>query len=155
LHIFVRGRVSRAIKGSGIEVYSDGRFIAVTGHHWPGTPAEVRDAQGYLDALDRLAHPPVTRQSYTGPHVPPPDDLAGTLLARLAAWGVPVSRVKRWEDGYLVELVACPWGDTHTTGRGGAAVMIRASGAYAFTCHHAHCGGRGWREFRARMEAPA
>jgi hypothetical protein len=153
LHCFVRGRVSRAIKGAGIEVYSDARFIAVTGHHWPGTPAEVRDAQPYLDALDRLAHPPVTRRPYTGAHVPPPDDLAGALLARLAAWGVPVSRVKRWEDGYLVELMACPWADEHTTGRGGAWVAIRASGAFDAGCQHQHCGARGWRDFVSRMES--
>jgi hypothetical protein len=84
--------------------------------------------------------------------VPPPDDLAGALLAKLADWGIPGARLKRWQDAYLVELDRCPWSDQHTTGPGGAAVMIRASGAYDFTCLHAHCAGRTWRDFRAAME---
>jgi hypothetical protein len=84
--------------------------------------------------------------------VPPPDDLAGALLAKLATWGLRAARMKRWQDGYLVDLDRCPWSDQHTTGVGGAAVMIRASGAYDFTCLHAHCAGRTWRDFRAVME---
>jgi hypothetical protein len=74
------------------------------------------------------------------------------VLARLEAWGVPVARLKRWQGGFLVELVACPWADEHTSGAGGAAVMIHASGAFDFTCLHAHCAGLRWREFRAAME---
>ncbi|MBI2225933.1 MAG: hypothetical protein HYU44_13525, partial [Betaproteobacteria bacterium] len=35
LHVFVRGTVSRALKGEQIEVYSDARYIAVTGHRCP------------------------------------------------------------------------------------------------------------------------
>jgi hypothetical protein len=62
---------------------------------------------------------------------------------------------KRWQGGFLVELVACPWADEHTSGPGGAAVMIHASGAFDFTCLHAHCAGRRWREFRTAMETRA
>jgi hypothetical protein len=153
LHIFVRGGVPTAIKGDQIEVYSRDRFICVTGHRWPGTPDTLRDRQLYLNGLHQLAHPPTSpRPVYTGLRTPAPDDLAGALLARLQAWGVPVERVKRWSDGYLVELVACPWADVHTSGPGGAAVMIHASGAWDFACLHAHCAGRRWREFRAAVE---
>jgi hypothetical protein len=74
LHIFVRGSLAWAIKGSGIEVYSEGRYMAVTGHRWPGTPPD------HLAALDR----PTPRAAYSGPRVPPPDDLTGALLAKLA-----------------------------------------------------------------------
>jgi len=152
LHIFVRGTVVRAIKGDQIEVYAEGRFMAVTGHVWPGCPPTLREQQAYLDRL--AAHEqPSPRRPWTGARIPPPDDLAGALLAKLHCWGVAVSHVKRWQDGYLVELPACPWADEHTSGMGGAAVMIRASGAFDFTCLHAHCGGRGWRDFRAHMEA--
>src|SRR5262249_57366028 len=35
LHVFVEGRLPRAIKGTQIEVYSRDRYIAVTGHQWP------------------------------------------------------------------------------------------------------------------------
>ena len=149
----MRGSVPAAIKGDQIEVYSTDRYIAMTGHRWPGTPETLRDAQGYLNGLYAKAHEQDRpRKTYTGPWTPAPDDLAGALLARLQTWGVRVARLKRWEDGYLVELVACPWADEHTTGPGGAAVMIRASGAFDFSCQHTHCTGRRWREFRAAME---
>src|SRR5262249_14825760 len=101
-------------------------------------------------ALAAVADRP--RRPWTGPTTHPPDDLAGALLARLRAWGVPVARLKRWQDGFLVELPTCPWAGDHTKGPGGAAALIRASGAYDFTCLHTHCAHRGWREFRARME---
>jgi hypothetical protein len=151
LHTFVRGRVPQAIKGVGIEVYANKRFIAVTGHRWPGTPAELREIQPYLDVLAALGQPPA-RRAYTGPVMPPPDDLAGALLARLASWGVPHGPIRRWQDGYLVELVACPWADSHTTGRGGAWVAVHASGAFDAGCLHAHCADRMWRDVRAVME---
>jgi hypothetical protein len=153
LHIFGWGTLPRAIKAPQIEVYADARYIAVTGHRWPDTPAELRDVQSYLDRLLALDTPTSTASAWTGPRTPPPDDLAGALLAKLTTWGVPVTRVKRWQDGYLVELPACPWTDEHTSGPGGAAVMIRASGAYDFTCLHAHCVGRTWRDFRAVMDS--
>lgn len=114
----------------------------------------MRGAQAYLDSLWALAHQyDRPRRTYAGPATPPPDDLAGALLAKLQAWGLPGARIKRWQDGYLVELEACPWAAEHTTGAGGAAVMIRASGAYDFTCLHAHCAARTWRDFRAVMES--
>jgi hypothetical protein len=153
LHVFVLGTVPQALKGAQIEVYSTARYIAITGHRWPGTRAALRPQQPYLGHLARIASKgDCPRRSWTGPSTPP-DDLAGALLAKLAAWGVPVARLKRWQGGFLVELEACPWADEHTTGPGGAAVMIHASGAYDFTCLHAHCAGRGWREFRASMES--
>ena len=155
LHIFAYGTVPAAIKGDQIEIYSEARYIAITGHRWASTPNEPRERQSYLDNFVRLAHTGESsaRRPWTGPCVPPPDDLAGELLAKLETWGIPAARVKRWSDGYLVELVACPWAGEHTTGPGGAAVMIHASGAFDFTCLHAHCAGRTWRDFRAAMES--
>ncbi len=155
LHVFVLGTVPYAMKGPGIEVYGTGRYIAVTGHVWPGSPADLRRAQPYLDALAQLdAENQTPRRHYSGPEVRPPDDLAGALLAMLERWGVPVARLKRWSDGFLIELIACPWSHEHTTGRDGAAVAIHASGAFDFVCLHAHCALRSWRDFRALMEAP-
>jgi hypothetical protein len=145
-----------ALKGPQIEVYGTARYICLTGHQWPGTPNELRWQQPYLDHLVRTAREAERpRQPWPGPSVPPPDDLAGALLAKLAGWGIPAARVKRWSDGYLVELAACPWAGEHSTGAGGAAVMIRASGAFDFTCLHAHCASRGWRDFRAAMQGQA
>jgi hypothetical protein len=153
LHVFVGGAVPRAIKGPQIEVYSSERYICVTGHQWPGTPNGLRPQQAYLDHLVQVAEAAEPRRRpWTGPATPAPDDLAGALLAKLARWGIPTTRLKQWGHGFLVELVECPWADEHTTGRGGAAVMVRASGAFDFTCLHAHCGGRSWRDFRSVMD---
>jgi hypothetical protein len=150
LHIFGRGSVPKAIKGDQVEVYADARMICVTGHRWPGTPPTLHHVQA---VLDRLQEEPAPRRPWTGPTSPPPDDLGGALLAKVHAWQLPVlGPLKRWADGYLLELRACPWAETHTTGPGGAAVIIRASGAFDFTCLHAHCGSRTWRDFRRRME---
>jgi len=157
LHIFVQGTVPAAVKGEQIEIYSDARYICVTGHPWPGTPDAVQDGQRYLDHLVGIARrldPSLAapRRPWTGTPPPPPDDLAGALIARLDEWSLPATRIKRWSDGYLIELESCPWAAEHTSGPAGAAVMIHASGAYDFTCLHAHCSGRGWREFRAAVE---
>jgi hypothetical protein len=156
LHVFVRGAVPYDLKSAQIEVYSTKRYICITGDQWPGAPAGLRGQQAYLDYLVRLdAEPAAPRSPYTGPSTPPPDDLAGALLAKLQSWGIPVRHLKRWSDGYLVELAACPWADEHSSGRGGAAVMIHASGAFDFTCLHAHCARRDWRDFRASLDGRA
>lgn len=149
LHVWVRGTMPRDFRRPQIEAYSTARYIAVTGHTWPSTPATLRECQGYLNALAGLDTPPVARRQTNSP---PPDDLAGALLARLQEWGVPYRGLKRWSDGFLVELAACPWAEEHTTGHEGAAVMIRASGAFNFSCRHAHCSRRDWYAFRAAME---
>jgi hypothetical protein len=135
-------------------VYSDARYIAITGHQWRGTPGGLKHQQEYLNHLLKISTPTAPRpRTWTGPSAAAPDDIAGALLAKLQAWGVQVGRLKPWADGYLVELPACPWAADHTTGAGGAAVMIRASGAYDFTCLHAHCTSRTWRDFRSAMES--
>jgi len=146
--------VPAAITGEQIEVYSDARYIAITGHHWPGTPEAVQSHQAWLDALVRLPHagrPP--RRPWAGPNAPPPDDLAGALLAQLSSWGVPAGRLKSWQGGYLVELAACPWAHEHSgDDPGGACIIIHPSGARDFRCLHAHCERRAWHDFRAMME---
>lgn len=156
IHVFVKGSVPRALKGDQIEVYSHARYIAITGWTWPGTPTRLEARQDYLDALVRReARDRAPSRPYTGPSAAPPDDLAGALLAKLGRWGIRAPSIKAWMDGYLVELEACPWAGAHTSGAGGAAVMIRASGAFDFTCLHAHCGGRGWQDFRTLMDGRA
>jgi hypothetical protein len=153
LHIWVRGVVPVALVGLQIEVYSTARVMAMTGHRWPGTAETLLDAQPYLDDLVALFHTAdLPRRPWTGASVPPPDDLAGALMAKLETFGLRARRLKRWQDGYLLELEACPWAGEHTTGPGGAAVMIRASGAFNFTCLHAHCAHRDWHDFRQAME---
>jgi hypothetical protein len=153
LHIFMRGRIPRAIKGDQVEVYAEARYIAVTGFQWPGTPSDLQPRQEYLDRLigiDAKGRPAQRRDG--GAYPPPPDDLAGALLAKLDRWGIRAPRVKPWTDGFLVELDVCPWASAHTTGSDGAAVIVRASGAFDFACLHAHCADRTWQDFRTVMD---
>jgi hypothetical protein len=153
LHIFGRGEVHTAVRGDQVELYGDARMICLSGWRWPGTPFTLASVQPLLDRLMTASAPAVPRPRWTGPASPPPDDLGGALLAKVAAWQLEVAGpLKRWHDGFLIELARCPWAHEHTTGAGGAAILIRASGAYDFTCRHAHCGGRDWRAFRGVME---
>jgi len=49
LHIFVRGMLPNGKRKRGrIEVYQDGRFFTVTGHHLPGTPETIEDRTAEL-----------------------------------------------------------------------------------------------------------
>src|SRR5262249_51496298 len=141
-HIFVLGGLPRALRGPDLEVYSDKRVICLTGHRWPTSRDTLQPAQAYLNrllAIDDADEASRRRPAWTGPVVPPPDDLAGALVNRLQRWGIPAAHVRRWSTGYLLELEACPWADEHTSGTGGAVVMIHASGAFDFSCLHSHC----------------
>jgi hypothetical protein len=154
LHIFVRGSLSQAVRREQLEAYATDRYICVTARQWPGTPDRLRPQQELLDRLVTLARGADTqRRPYLGPFIPPPDDLAGTLRTRLQTWGVPVARVRRWADGYLAELRACPWAHEHTSGPGGAVVILHASGILDFKCLHAHCARRRRAAFLAVMES--
>ena len=54
VHILVKGKVPPGGNKKGnIEVYSDGRYFAMTGHHLEGTPATIEDRQAELTALHR------------------------------------------------------------------------------------------------------
>jgi hypothetical protein len=152
LHLFVKGTVPRDLKKAGqIEVYSNNRYICVTGVRWRGGP-RVTWQQPFLDFLTREAGDVRgCAAPYPGSSRSVSDDLAAALLRKLQIWGVSTGPIRRWADGYLAELDICPWAVSHTTGNGGAAVMIHASGAFDFTCLHAHCSGRGWADFRSRM----
>jgi len=51
LHILVKGSVPAGINANGIEIYDDGRFFTVTGHHMEDTPITIEDRQQELRAL--------------------------------------------------------------------------------------------------------
>jgi hypothetical protein len=154
LHVFGRGHLPHALDDDPqFQAWSDRRMICLTGHRWPGTPATLHHIQPLLDEMVALDTPTPAPRAWTGPVAPPPDDLGGALLSRVATLRLDVvGPLKRWRDGYLVELAQCPWAAEHTSGPGGAAVLIHASGAFDFTCLHAHCRRRGWRELRTRLE---
>jgi putative DNA primase/helicase len=55
VHIFVRGTLPEALKGEHFEAYPKDRFIAITGHRWPGTPGHLVAHQALLDHVMALA----------------------------------------------------------------------------------------------------
>jgi len=63
LHIFVRGtKTTDKCKATprtfkAIEVYDSGRYIALTGNHFQGTPLEIMERQGTLKAICDLYFP--------------------------------------------------------------------------------------------------
>lgn len=55
LHVWGRGRLDRgrrlSVDGGSVELYADGRYIAVTGETWGDTPRRLGDLSGLIDAL--------------------------------------------------------------------------------------------------------
>ncbi|MEU3528834.1 hypothetical protein AB0E62_34135 [Streptomyces sp. NPDC038707] len=55
LHIWGFGRLERgrrlSMDGGSVELYADGRYIAVTGDTWGDTPRRLGDLSGLIDAL--------------------------------------------------------------------------------------------------------
>jgi hypothetical protein len=45
------GKNFKTIPGKEIEIYSQGRYFATTGNHWPGTPLEINDLTDEILAL--------------------------------------------------------------------------------------------------------
>ncbi|WP_405964835.1 DNA primase [Streptomyces sp. NBC_00723] len=55
LHVWGLGRLERGrrlpVDGGSVELYADGRYIAVTGDTWGDTPRRLGDLSGLIDAL--------------------------------------------------------------------------------------------------------
>ena len=55
LHVWGLGRLERgrrlSVEGGSVELYADGRYIAVTGESWGDTPRRLGDLSGLIDAL--------------------------------------------------------------------------------------------------------
>jgi hypothetical protein len=56
----------------------------------------------------------------------------------------------------LLILDECPWASEHSSASKprDTAVFVGTDGKWCFKCLHAHCAGRGWRDFRSRVERP-
>jgi hypothetical protein len=56
LHLWVLGTLARAlVGGKTIEAYDRGRYIAVTGQRWPGTPPDVEPAPRLCALIDEMS----------------------------------------------------------------------------------------------------
>ena len=53
IRLFTRGKLEKAVKdaANGIEIYSTGRYLTVTGQQFPGTPDRIAAASRTLDRL--------------------------------------------------------------------------------------------------------
>ena len=70
LHIFVDGQIPAAMKLDTIEVYSDKRFMAITGRRLDGTPASVEQRHDALNTIYRRIRPDLPARSTVAPAVP-------------------------------------------------------------------------------------
>jgi RepB DNA-primase from phage plasmid len=78
------------------------------------------------------------------------------LEAALVAANMPHSALQSWSGAWKFELPTCAWGDLHTNGMlGDAMVGVQPSGKYFYRCLHSHCADKTWKEFRAHLEARA
>ncbi|MBI3694153.1 MAG: hypothetical protein HY238_04855, partial [Acidobacteria bacterium] len=69
----------------------------------------------------------------------------------LGRHGVPFRPPVPYDGGRKFVLEECPWDPTHRAPD--AAVFEGADGRLGFRCFHNSCQGRGWREFRSRLES--
>jgi hypothetical protein len=137
-----------------IEVYDKGRFFTVTGHHLEGTPRGIEGRQEALDAF-MVRHAPerprVERTLYTGP-----EGYIFDLERFLDEFGVTVLKQARDATAERAYYIVCPWAHEHTAGdTSGTKVMQFPSGAPDFICHHGHCDGRRWHQFREELDPEA
>ena len=57
---------------------------------------------------------------------------------------------KKGKSGAVIQYsVKCPWSDNHTSGDDTAKVSILKNGKLGYKCHHDHCNGRHWKDFRS------
>ena len=65
-----------------------------------------------------------------------------------------IQYTQRPRHGGQQYIVQCPWSDEHTSGESKAdsAVFVDAAGRIGYKCHHSHCAGRHWQEYRAFYE---
>jgi hypothetical protein len=97
-------------------------------------------------AVPEIPSPPSTRSStepYDGPELELEEFLVGVeVLGEIA-------------DGLGTKLaIVCPWIHEHTGGdRSGTYVGHRADGGLWYHCHHEHCQGRTWHDFRREVRA--
>ena len=85
-------------------------------------------------------------------------DIATFLEAALDESKIDYSGPKKWgSQGYLWEITECAWSADHSTGAGGACIILHNSGALDYSCRHSSCkkNARSWSQFRDLIESKA
>jgi hypothetical protein len=107
------------------------------------------DPEVLEQAVPEISSPSSTPASSSGPYEGPELELQEFLD------GVEV--LGEVADGLGTKLaIICPWLHEHSGGdRTGTYVGHRAGGGFWYACHHEHCQGRRWREFKRAVLAKA
>ncbi len=130
----------------GLEIYPRGRYFVTTGQFLAQCPTTVEDRTDELLSIIAEEFPKPKKQTkiYTGP--------AGQRLdleALLAEARVEILAVVADHEAQIKYRVLCPWIAEHTSSaKSGTYVGQYENGALFFKCHHAHCAGREWPDFR-------
>jgi hypothetical protein len=140
IKVWVRARLERSYVRPGLEIYQGRRYLTLTGQLLPQFSARIENRQRELETLVSREFPTRVRQERIGEYDGPAVDLED-YLERAEVF----SEV---HDGQGIKFaIRCPWADEHSNGVTGTYLGQRHNGATWFYCHHAHCAGRGWREF--------
>ena len=83
---------------------------------------------------------------------------AGDLVTWLADRGISILGTRHnapcASGTTTMYLVTCPWESDHTEAFGAKDTAVfedPSNGHWCFNCFHAHCNGRGWEDFRAKV----
>ena len=135
VHIICKATGDSA-KGAGKELYTHGRFVAMTGRHITNTPTDVKDCQEGVDWFRNLIRAEGGRTD-KGPAEKPTDPESEAVERNL--------RVLQHKPGKLE--IECPWGYEHANGDPTGAVYMAAHfngrAEANFYCQHATCQGHG------------
>jgi hypothetical protein len=147
--IWIKASISTSHKRPGLEVYYGRRYFTVTGMILPQFPPTVKERTEEIRAIIAKEFPPAQpqpRRSYNSSASPLELDevLENGDVKVLAEVPDGTARIKF--------RVLCPWSNQHTRAiYSGSYVGQYENGALFFRCHHAHCEGRGWSEFRREV----
>src|SRR5215217_3253565 len=137
-----------AYKKPGMAIYTRWRYFTVIGRLLGGkfVPLSLRGDE--LAAIIEEEFPKIDRDytPYNGP------DRILDLDEFLERADVTVFEVASDGAAERKYRIRCPWVHEHTGGdESGTYTGQYENGALFFACHHAHCAGRSWSEFRALL----
>jgi hypothetical protein len=88
IRMWVRGKIDKAVKRSGVELYARARYLTVTGWHIPGTPETINEAPHTLAALvERVEEQkpvPAPSKAMPSPSSPTTTDELSDLLSYIS-----------------------------------------------------------------------
>jgi hypothetical protein len=134
-------KITSVLRPPGCANYKRHPHVDVVHGELTGVPAWEPETLDQAVPLLPEPEPTSSRGNYDGPDVP----LAPYLRVVEVIREVPDSHGAKWQ-------IVCPWLGEHSLGdRSGTYIGRMASGATWFSCSHAHCQGRGWREFKSTV----